>query len=622
MQSHLVLIHPQNITTPSDIEFSKIVCENLTNSGHYISIFNVAEPHSRQRSLTHHFWSRRANYKKIKTLNFAIKNFSNLTSKDAVIFSAGDFTTIEDFLHWTFRLSLNQPIDTNLIFRFSSFNLSRRELATIGQKIKSGLPFRRAFFFADTKSVARRLSSILQIKVQHLPLRKSSSFFSKIVMDIGRDQRTTAPSVTVDRLGPLAIQVSPFWGRVGSTAIFDSQARYLLQRGFIVFRIFFDQWPEKGPQAQQRLDKLLAENIEIVRPHFYTIVSRKAGKIFKISKKLLNSFKNASPVARLSDLFCNPNIPEHALLSQAARHAKIAVVNHIPHLEFAKTITSAPTILETHDIFSHLLNVHGIPDFVPRGRDSMPSRLADEKKIWKKANVCVNLASADHALISKVNKNSFFIKPYLEPRSLALRPWGRVIKQNNLSSKFHSSRSFDLMFWGDQHQGNVIGVQWFFKNVFNLSSLLKDSKILLVGRIAIGLPKHILDLPNVFVTNFVDQLDDFFGRTKLLVIPDQEGTGISIKMMEVAAVGLPFLSTANGLRSLNLRGCKIRIPRTSASFAREIENLLISQKARETRAATARKIYELNFSRSSYEKEWDQVLKSLDYMSPGRETQK
>jgi hypothetical protein len=109
----------------------------------------------------------------------------------------------------------------------------------------------------------------------------------------------------------------------------------------------------------------------------------------------------------------------------------------------------------------------------------------------------------------------------------------------------------------------------------------------------------------------VDQLDDFMGRSRILVIPDQEGTGISIKALDAFALSRCFAATRPALRGIDTGNTGYQPSANARELADDVANLLASHSAREQRALIARRLYDLNYSRTVYRSAWDTMLSAV-----------
>jgi glycosyltransferase involved in cell wall biosynthesis len=237
--------------------------------------------------------------------------------------------------------------------------------------------------------------------------------------------------------------------------------------------------------------------------------------------------------------------------------------------------------------------------------------MADEALVWRKVDACVNLSPAEQNTIKQYQPNSHFILPLINTRKLEVkRSWASYCETNNLHDSLKAVESFDLVLWGDYHPANIASTQWFIESVV-LSGALGNVKTFVIGRVGEQIYNRMGSRPGISYGGFVDSLDDAFLKSKLLVLPDQSGSGISVKTMEALAVQRPFVATSLALRSLELGGSPYSGSNDVAELVADCAKLLKSEKARAQRVAVAKKIYDLNFSREVYYSKWDKVMASV-----------
>jgi hypothetical protein len=565
-----------------------------------------------------------------------IELMTTLDAEDMLVLPSAEVSQLEMLLQLLPSLGLSRPLPTTLHVRFASAGqgtaASEHEVAAMcAARLRSGSPIRTIVLHAETAEQCRALERSLGLRVYDCGNDRSPAAlrrrFAAARPSAWRatvhETLAVPPSLVVDRFGAVVLLISALWGRVGSSAIFDAQTRYLLERGFIVARILIDHYPERGAGRAARLEKMLAENFEKERPHFHLVAERNESFRTLWHLHATEAFRESSPVGRMGMLVADARIDRPAAAAWCGKRAVLTVVNHLPHVAFAERLSKAPIILETHDIYGKLLTTHGIPSFLPRGPDGASLREAEEVDVWRRVAGCVNLSPEDHAVIARAARHAALARPYVARIQRPTRSWPEVLAANRLPASLRPVTSFDIMLWGDWHEGNVAGVRWFLEQVADSHDRLRQASILLAGRVVRGVPPRLLQRrrQSLYTVGFVDHIDDFFARSTVLVIPDRPGsTGTSIKAMDAFARGCCFASTAAGLRGITLGDTGLAPSDDAAAFALDIAGLLRSPDARRARSAVARRLYELNFSKAAYTETWDAVLSSLLPGLPGSAT--
>jgi len=107
------------------------------------------------------------------------------------------------------------------------------------------------------------------------------------------------------------------------------------------------------------------------------------------------------------------------------------------------------------------------------------------------------------------------------------------------------STSSRVLFVGSNNRMNRSGLKWFVDRVLPLVvSEFPDFKITVVGSVG----ESFSELNNVESLGFVDNLEDIYMDTLLVVNPVFVGTGLPIKTLEALAYGIPVLSREAGMR--------------------------------------------------------------------------
>ena len=417
-----------------------------------------------------------------------------------MVLPAADLVQLESLFQLLPKLGLSSPIHSTLHALFEPAARFAAEpvpadSATLGARLKSGSPIRSVVLHAATPKSCSTLEQSFGLPVHYYDgdldgarLRRRFCAAPTSVSPSLSPALDVPPSLVVEQFGPLVLLVSALWGRVGSSVIFDAQTTYLTQKGFIVARFLIDHYPRTGFEREKRTRSLLAENFEHVHPHLCFVAERNEDPSFLSRLSTSVDFQRGSPVRRLCMMFQSAKLDDRQGAMWCADRAIFAIVNHLPHVAFAKELTSAPIVLETHDVHSNLLTSHGIPSFVPKGPDYQALRETEEAEVWRGVAACANLSPEDHAIISRVAKRSFLARPYVNQTSLRRRSWLEVTAANGLPDGYKTNNHFDIMLWGDWHGGNVAGVRWFLDEVLDTHPRLQRATIVLVGRVRDELP--------------------------------------------------------------------------------------------------------------------------------------
>lgn len=132
-----------------------------------------------------------------------------------------------------------------------------------------------------------------------------------------------------------------------------------------------------------------------------------------------------------------------------------------------------------------------------------------------------------------------------------------------------ASKKYDVIYVASDNPHNILGINWFLKEVL---PLLNGIRIEIIGKIGSAIGD---DYPNVNRHGIVDDLDEFYQNAKIAICPMLSGTGIKIKVIEALSYGIPVVTNrrgVDGLTNKNENGCLVSDD--PKIFAENILNLL------------------------------------------------
>ena len=129
-----------------------------------------------------------------------------------------------------------------------------------------------------------------------------------------------------------------------------------------------------------------------------------------------------------------------------------------------------------------------------------------------------------------------------------------VVKSNNLLNFEKCICEKRLTFVGpEQHLPNKNGLIWFLDHCWEALSRKNDYKLDVIGNWSEKTKLIILQkYKNVFFRGFVENLFDAL-KGSVMIVPIFEGSGIRMKILEAAQMGIPFVSTTIGNMGLEFK---------------------------------------------------------------------
>ena len=157
--------------------------------------------------------------------------------------------------------------------------------------------------------------------------------------------------------------------------------------------------------------------------------------------------------------------------------------------------------------------------------NDFPLFLLDEIYRMSFFDAFVYVSYDELTFFSHIFKQKSYFLPHTEEK--------KYLVNNNKTGK--------ILFLGHWNSSNIEGYKWLIDEV--IKYLDKNIIISVAGKIC----ECIEDNPNIEKLGFVDDLDNLYAKTKIVICPLLSGTGMKIKVMEAMSHGIPIVSTSFGL---------------------------------------------------------------------------
>lgn len=166
---------------------------------------------------------------------------------------------------------------------------------------------------------------------------------------------------------------------------------------------------------------------------------------------------------------------------------------------------------------------------------------------------------------------------------------------------------------GYYHRPNQEGMDWFLREVTPCVDWSKypQTQLKIIG----------LDWPTSYEENFngltvhlagyVDDLSEHVSHS-LMIVPLLTGSGMRMKIMDAAALSVPFVSTSVGAEGLDFSdGDTCMIADSASEFAKALEKLMDDHSFRETIARKAHLLFKENYSLESLVERRKEIYKTI-----------
>lgn len=358
-------------------------------------------------------------------------------------------------------------------------------------------------------------------------------------------QSMPVPSLSTEGAKGIANVVHPLWGRSGSTYAFDAQISLLLSHGYFVNQVLVSNEEFSSANSIRFLWGLLEENSLGARGCIQRVAfareQEKKGAL-RYADALLQFVERTAKSA-----FQSPEI------RGLVRNADVTIVNHIFNAEWAAQYCGGKKILDSHDIQSYAFAARGERNWNTGVQDSLTTMFASEMRLIKRFDHVVNCSTDEHRIIAEYNRNVALITPHVpQRRPVAKHTLPQLGRMHGWHEVYQNVAGFDLLIAGDSHPANISSALWFVREVFTPYLQKKSVSLALAGRLSDEIYRTLGGVEHVFYVGFVKDLDTIRALSRMAVLPDREGTGISIKTLEAFATGAPFVATKRALRGLPL----------------------------------------------------------------------
>lgn len=126
------------------------------------------------------------------------------------------------------------------------------------------------------------------------------------------------------------------------------------------------------------------------------------------------------------------------------------------------------------------------------------------------------------------------------------------------SSNYNNIKDINLVFVGPEaHTPNINGLKWFLDKVWELILLQHPNiQLHIIGQWKNKTKSNWeLKYKNIFFDGFVNDLGSAM-RNNILIVPIREGSGIRMKILEAASIGITFVSCTVGVEGLGFENGK------------------------------------------------------------------
>ena len=198
-----------------------------------------------------------------------------------------------------------------------------------------------------------------------------------------------------------------------------------------------------------------------------------------------------------------------------------------------------------------------------------------EESAMRDVDVVISISETDASLIHDISGVSPIVVPtYFE----------------NQTHRDTNPESMKIGYIGHlKWQPNVIGLDWFFKEVWHrVRARIPNAELIVAGPGLSRSSSGELEVPQLWqnsgveIVGFVDDLNDLYSQVVGMIAPVIGGSGVRMKLLETMGAGMPTVTTPDGaLGLLVTNGTELLIQDDPESFASDVVRILTDRQLRE-----------------------------------------
>lgn len=363
------------------------------------------------------------------------------------------------------------------------------------------------------------------------------------------------------------IFLSPYLPAIDTSAcakVVYNNIRFLYERGYTIYLFTFCSiHDQKKIDAIKPYCKQLY--LEIIRDY-----SCYPSKVINLTQKIRSLIKNAYvDILQCENAFLTRYIPKDIDISLILREHEILSVLFYSRINFEERL--ANKIILYFRAFK--------------------KRFIEEKHWYVRYKKIIVFSEYDKNILRKL----YNIK------NIEVIPLG--IDLTEYPARDIKNKIYDIIFVGNfSHSPNVDAVLYFYKYIMPL--LKKSFPAVSVVIVGVNPPESIKRLSNLynntFVTGYVNDITEYYNKSKVFIAPIRYGTGMRVKVLEALVARIPVISTSVGARGIIIKE-NIKIVDTEKEFADTIIGLLNSPDKYENLAKNGRTTVEKYYN-------WDTLL--------------
>lgn len=221
-----------------------------------------------------------------------------------------------------------------------------------------------------------------------------------------------------------------------------------------------------------------------------------------------------------------------------------------------------------------------------------------ESKICNQADHVIVVTNDDKESLARIgaDKNKIVMLP-----SVVVD----IVKRETLNFE---NRENSIMYVGTLSWGaNIDGLEYFIHNIYpKIKEKVSDIKFYIIGKNPPDILKSYAQKDNsIILTGFVEDLNDYYSKSKLFVVYLRYGSGIKIKVLDALSIGMPVVTNDVGGEGIHTDG--VELANTDDGFANKICELMDDKKRLQYMSEKGIEYINDNYSEDEYIKYFENL---------------
>ncbi|MEH7288440.1 glycosyltransferase [Priestia aryabhattai] len=305
--------------------------------------------------------------------------------------------------------------------------------------------------------------------------------------------------------------------------------------------------------------------------------------------------------------FYDNRFKEHLLTYIKKNTYDFIYVDHLPMMVYNKHFNNIPILLDQHNVESLIFK-----RFIETESSRVKKILGTYEYAKLKKFEIQSMHESSQIICLSKNDQQEFHEFGVSTEKLSVLPI-HIKLNKKYEPKKHEGGKFKLLFLGSMSwYPNQNGLKWFMENVWPKLNH-SEYELYIVGSKPPAFIQSYHNGENVFVTGYVDDVDEYIELCDLSIVPLFVGSGQRVKIIESFAKGIPVISTSIGAEGLIWEnGKEILIADDSNEFINKLNTIKSNPNMLKDLSVNAMNTFETYYSSDKLPRKIEKIIQRMD----------